>query len=83
MSRPTERRRPPVDRYVTSPYRGVHWCSSKQLWRAEIEVNGTRHRLGRHESMSAAAEAYDAAAVKFCVPERCNFDPHRHHGDAP
>lgn len=56
----------------TSRYRGVHWCTSKNMWRAEIEVNGIAHKLGRHHTEEAAARAYDAAAIAFCVPERCN-----------
>lgn len=56
----------------TSLFRGVHWCSSKQMWRVEIEVRGKKHKLGRHHIEHMAAHAYDAAAIQFGVPERCN-----------
>lgn len=56
-----------------STFRGVHWCSSKQRWRAEIEVRGVKHKLRRFAHEIDAARAYDAAAVAFGVPERCNF----------
>lgn len=56
----------------TSVFRGVYWCSSKNKWRAEIEVNGLKFKLGRHELEINAARAYDTACIKFNVPERCN-----------
>ena len=55
-----------------SLFRGVHWCSSKQRWRAEIEVRGVAHKLGRYATEGEAARAYDAACIRLGVPERCN-----------
>lgn len=60
----------PVER--PSTYRGVHWCKFKCRWCAEIEVNAKRHKLGRFIVESYAANAYDDAAVRLGVPERCN-----------
>lgn len=57
----------------TSPFRGVHWCADKKRWRAEIEVSSRRRKLGRHATEILAALAYDAAAIRAGVPERCNF----------
>lgn len=56
----------------TSQYRGVHWCASKNMWRAEIEVNGIAQKLGRYHTEVEAARAYDSAAMALGVPERCN-----------
>lgn len=55
-----------------SLFRGVHWCSNKQRWRAEIEVRGVAYKLGRHATEQEAARAYDAACIRLGVPERCN-----------
>lgn len=69
--------KPPVGRQPgpapTSRYRGVYWDGEKQLWRADIEVERRRYRLGRYESEEVAALAYDAAAERLGVPERCNY----------
>lgn len=74
----------PPAKTKTSSFRGVHWCSSKRLWRAEIEVSGISHKLGRYTEEHAAARAYDSAAIRLGVPERCNAwwaytTPIKHH----
>lgn len=58
--------------YPRSLFRGVHWCNSKRRWRAEIEVRGVAHKLGRYATEHDAARAYDAACICLGVPERCN-----------
>jgi hypothetical protein len=45
--------------------KGVHFESYTGKWRAEIQLNGKRYRLGRFETQDAAAEAYRTAALKL------------------
>ena len=42
----------------TSKYKGVHFESITQKWRAEVTFNGVRFRLGRFNTQEEAAEAY-------------------------
>ncbi len=46
----------------SSQYKGVSWDSSRQAWRARIQLNGKQSFLGHFDDETAAALAYDAAA---------------------
>jgi hypothetical protein len=46
----------------TSGYKGVHWETCTQKWRAVIKVDGHQHRLGRFGIAEEAARVYDAKA---------------------
>ena len=48
-----------------SGYKGVCYAKDKRLWRAAIVCNRKRIHLGYFKSKSAAAHAYDAAAIKY------------------
>ncbi|MCB1379114.1 MAG: HNH endonuclease [Alphaproteobacteria bacterium] len=54
MSRPSTNR---------SGHKGVHFCRCTGRWRAEIIADGKKHRLGRFDTIEAAAAAYDRAAL--------------------
>lgn len=45
----------------TSGVCGVNWCKQTNKWRAEIIVNGKKKCLGRHDLLSDAASAREAA----------------------
>lgn len=60
----------------TSSYRGVCWSELEQGWRAVIEVDRVRYRLGVFKSEKDAALAFDAAAEALNVPQRRNFGAH-------
>ncbi len=49
----------------TSRFKGVFFESWTKKWRANIEVDGRRHSLGRYGDEMAAAQAYDEAARRF------------------
>ena len=55
-------------RHNTSGFRGVHFCSITNRWRAEVRVNGKGKKVGRFDTPEQAAIAYDSAAIQ-------------HHGD--
>lgn len=48
-----------------SGYKGVDYCWQAGKWRARIRVNGKRLHLGYFLTARAAAEAYDAAALRY------------------
>lgn len=48
---------------LTSGFKGVHFCSSKKKWTAQICVNKKRSHLGRFQSQEQAAAAYDWSAT--------------------
>lgn len=49
----------------SSRYRGVHWDKSRSKWVAQIMVDRKHKFLGRFESETGAAYAYDRAARQF------------------
>jgi hypothetical protein len=49
----------------SSGFKGVYFCADRQRWAADITAYGQRHRLGRFSAPEEAAEAYDAAAMKY------------------
>jgi hypothetical protein len=58
----------------TSGYKGVSFDKSKGRWRAAIKLNGRTINLGRFADPTAAASAYDAAALDlFGEFARLNF----------
>ncbi len=46
----------------TSPYKGVHFEGCTGRWRAEVQCDGKRYKLGRHDTAEAAHAAYKAKA---------------------
>lgn len=46
-------------------FKGVHFCRPTKRWRAVIWKDYKRIHLGRFDTPSAAAKAYDAAAIEF------------------
>lgn len=48
----------------TSGFKGVFWNTRSGKWRAAIRLPGKQQRLGYFHTPEAAAEAYDAAAIK-------------------
>ena len=45
-------------------YKGVSWNQERQHWRAYVHVNGKTRSLGSFSEESAAARAYDRAAIE-------------------
>lgn len=49
--------------HKTSRFRGVHWRSSRERWRAAIRADGRGFTLGAFLDEVEAARAYDRAAI--------------------
>ena len=48
-----------------SGYKGVGWHESTNKWAARINISGRNQYLGYFTTPEAAAEAYDAAAIRY------------------
>jgi hypothetical protein len=46
-------------------YKGVRWLKTHNRWAAAIRASGHRYFLGYFDSPELAAQAYDAAALKY------------------
>lgn len=49
----------------SSQYRGVQWCKDSKKWRVDIVKNKVRKYLGKFESETDAAVAYNMAAIEI------------------
>ena len=49
----------------TSGYKGVSWHKLLGKWQAQIMISGKLQHLGYFTTPEAAAEAYDAAAIRY------------------
>lgn len=50
---------------TTSKFKGVHWVTAEQIWRAQIGYENTMIWLGNFSDEIEAARAYDVAAKKI------------------
>lgn len=65
LATPTQNRTNSRQRDSGSLYRGVQWEDDRARWRAAINADGKKIRLGRYKTPEEAARAYDAAARKL------------------
>ena len=49
----------------TSGFKGVCWGKREGKWQANIQLHGKRQHLGFFPTPEAAAQAYDAAAIRY------------------
>ena len=49
----------------TSGYKGIFWDAPRSKWLALITISGKRKHLGCFTTPEAAAQAYDAAAIRY------------------
>lgn len=61
----------------SSRYVGVTWDSQRQLWRAQIQVDGVMKNLGRYCSERAAAQARDSFVRERQTGSLLNFGEQR------
>lgn len=52
-------------RKTTSKFKGISWKEGHQKWVAQITANGKHIHLGYFDLEESAADAYDAAALKY------------------
>jgi hypothetical protein len=55
------------------PYRGAYWETQSSLWKAQVQLAGKRHFLGRfatREEAAAAASAFRRANMPFSADAR-------------
>lgn len=64
----TNRQNSKISSNNKSGYRGVHYRPDRDLWCAQIKVNGVRFRLGSSHNVIEAAKLYDEAAIKHFGP---------------
>lgn len=60
-----------LSRHNSSGYKGVYFETFTKKWRAQIQFNGARIRLGRFETPIEAAEAYDKKAKELFGEYAC------------
>ena len=48
-----------VNHICYSKYRAVHWDKTKSKWKAQIWLQGKKHRCGYFEDDEEAVKAYD------------------------
>lgn len=58
---------------ITSKFKGVHFCSASNRWKAQIQVNKKKLSLGSHKTEIEAANAYNTALDLYKVSSPKNI----------